>query len=105
MDTFKPLQHASLDPKLKFLGEYGVEVPSFTGTSWLDELTEDLEMEAVIAVLEGRDPGTAVEEFLNTEAAEVPISCLQTGKHNGKKSDARVCNCDPVRDNHCRCSI
>ena len=104
MENIKPLQHTALDPKLKFLGEYGVEVPSFTGTSWLDELTEDLEMEAVLAVLEGRDPETAVEEFLNNEAAEVPISCLQTGKANGKKSE-RVCDCSPVRGHHCHCVV
>lgn len=76
METFKPLQQADLDQKLKFLGEYGVEVPNFTGTTWLDELTEDLEMEAILALLEGRDPEEAVEDYINHEAENCPVSCM-----------------------------
>lgn len=60
-------------------------VPSFTGTTWLDELSEDLESEAVLAVLEGRDPDEAVSDYLDGEAREVPASCLESPKSKRSK--------------------
>jgi len=77
MDTLKALGHVSLAPKLKFVGEYDVEVPNLTGTTWLDSLTEDLESEAILALLEGRDPQEAVNVYLDHETENCPASCMQ----------------------------
>lgn len=76
MEYIKPLQHSVLALKLKFLAEDDPVDRSFlSGTTWLDELAEDLDSEATLALLEGRDPEIAVEDYLTEEAEQCP-ACM-----------------------------
>jgi hypothetical protein len=74
MERYRQPETTTLAAKLKLIERL---VPKLHGNTWLDCLKEDLRSEAILAFLEGRDPKSAVDAYLEHEAENCPASCTK----------------------------